>query len=195
MAPTGVHIRDPRQQLVDAAERLLLREGPAALSSRAVTEEAGVAKGVLHRHFADFDDLLVALVRRRDAQIAAEKVALQSKAGTGEVCPNVARVLPVLVSPSTARLAAVVVVRDELAARLSDGPGMLPPLLSAVDSLDGYLMNERSLGRIAADADTTALAQALVGAAQLLTSGATMPDALGHVVEAVMADVVQRRLL
>lgn len=195
MAPTGVHIRDPRQQLVEAAERLLLRDGPAALSSRAVTEEAGVAKGVLHRHFADFDELLVALVRRRDAQIAAEEVALHSEAGTGEVCANLTRALPVLVSSSTARLAAVVVVRDELAARLSDSSGLLPPLAAAVDALDGHLLNERSLGRIAADADTAALARALVGTAYLFASGAEMPDALGRAVEVVMADVIQRRLL
>jgi AcrR family transcriptional regulator len=47
--PTGVAIRDVREQLFDAAERVLLRDGPAALTSRAVTDEAGVAKGVLHR--------------------------------------------------------------------------------------------------------------------------------------------------
>jgi AcrR family transcriptional regulator len=43
--PTGVHLRDARQQLFDAAERVLLRDGPDALTSRAVTDEAGCAKG------------------------------------------------------------------------------------------------------------------------------------------------------
>ncbi|MER7370837.1 TetR family transcriptional regulator, partial [Nonomuraea wenchangensis] len=50
--PTGVALRDVRQQLFDAAERVLLRAGATGLTSRAVTDEAGVAKGVLHRHFA-----------------------------------------------------------------------------------------------------------------------------------------------
>ncbi|MEY9997042.1 hypothetical protein ABIE67_009074 [Streptomyces sp. V4I8] len=45
--PTGVHLRDARQQLFDAAERVLLRDGPNGLTSRAVTDEAGCAKGVL----------------------------------------------------------------------------------------------------------------------------------------------------
>jgi len=53
--PTGVAIRDVRAQLFDAAERVLRRDGPSGLTSRAVTAEAGVAKGVLHRHFDDFD--------------------------------------------------------------------------------------------------------------------------------------------
>jgi AcrR family transcriptional regulator len=46
--PTGVALRDPRQQLFDAALRVLIRGGVAALTSRAITDEAGVAKGVLH---------------------------------------------------------------------------------------------------------------------------------------------------
>src|SRR5690348_543872 len=37
--PTGVAIRDPRGQLFDAAERVLLRDGPGGLTSRAVTME------------------------------------------------------------------------------------------------------------------------------------------------------------
>ena len=67
--PTGVAIRDPREQLFDAAERVLLRDGPNALTSRAVTAEAGCAKGVLHRHFADFDAFLAELVLDRIARL------------------------------------------------------------------------------------------------------------------------------
>ncbi len=42
--PTGVALRDVRQQLFDAAQRVLLQAGPDALTSRAVTTEAGCAK-------------------------------------------------------------------------------------------------------------------------------------------------------
>jgi AcrR family transcriptional regulator len=41
--PTGVALRDAREQLFAAAERVLLRAGPNGLTSRAVTAEAGVA--------------------------------------------------------------------------------------------------------------------------------------------------------
>ena len=83
--PTGVAIRDPRGQLFDAAERVLLRDGASALTSRSVTAEAGVAKGVLHRHFADFDAFLAELTLDRVAQVAALAAALRDAAGTGTV--------------------------------------------------------------------------------------------------------------
>src|SRR3569833_1160895 len=83
--PTGVHLRDAREQLFGAAERALLRDGPHALTSRAVTAEAGVAKGVLHRHFADFDAFLAELVLARLARLAAQAAALRESVGSGFV--------------------------------------------------------------------------------------------------------------
>jgi AcrR family transcriptional regulator len=61
-------LRDARQQLFDAAERVLLRDGPNGLNSRTVTDEAGCAKDVLHQHFTDFDVFLTDLVPDRGAR-------------------------------------------------------------------------------------------------------------------------------
>src|SRR5215204_3760217 len=96
--PTGVAIRDARQQLFDAAERVLLRAGPSALTSRAVTTEAGCAKGVLHRHFVDFDEFLVELIRDRTARVTTQADALLRSAGTGTVAGNLTAVLTDLFS-------------------------------------------------------------------------------------------------
>src|SRR5919206_2590145 len=87
--PTGVHIRDAREQLFDAAERVLVRDGPNALTSRAVTTEAGCAKGVLHRHFADFDTFLAELVLDRIGRLDDLAARLRAAAGTGTVAGNV----------------------------------------------------------------------------------------------------------
>jgi AcrR family transcriptional regulator len=89
-----VAIRDPRGQLFDAAERVLLRDGPAALTSRAVTAEAGVAKGVLHRHFADFDAFLAGLALDRIAGIGRQAADLRAAAGAGSVPGNLAGCAP-----------------------------------------------------------------------------------------------------
>ncbi|WP_027930814.1 TetR/AcrR family transcriptional regulator [Amycolatopsis thermoflava] len=193
--PTGVHIRDARQQLFDAAERVLLRDGAAALTSRAVTTEAGVAKGVLHRHFTDFDAFLAELVQDRVRRIGDHSAILRASAGTGTVTGNLTAALTELFDPVAVGIVGLVVFRDELRARLGRG---IPVLADAAAMLAGYLTEERAQGRIAADADVDSLALVLIGAGHLLFADrAHRPAAgeVGRVVETVVADVVQRRLL
>src|SRR5436305_12393604 len=91
--PTGVALRDVREQLFDSAERLLLRAGPSALTSRAVTEEAGVAKGVLHRHFADFDAFLADYLLDCARRVAEQDERLRERAGQGDLADNLAEAL------------------------------------------------------------------------------------------------------
>src|ERR1700744_2406505 len=174
--PTGVAIRDPRGQLFDAAERVLLRDGPGALTSRSVTAEAGVAKGVLHRHFADFDAFLAELALDRVAQIDARAADLRAAAGTGAVASNLAAALPDVFTPAVLALIRLVIARDELRARLRAATGSRIPLVSESTALvAGYLAAERGLGRIAADADIGTLAPTLIGAAHLLFADAVCP--------------------
>ncbi|MGW5749161.1 TetR/AcrR family transcriptional regulator [Amycolatopsis sp. NPDC003861] len=197
--PTGVHLRDVRQQLFHAAERVLLRDGPNALTSRAVTTEADVAKGVLHRHFSDFDDFLAELVRDRITRLADQDALLRASAGTRTVADNLVDALVELFDPITVALTTLVFFRDELRARVRKQSG-LPILAEARDMLTNYLSAEREQGRIAADADGDSLALSLIGAAHLLFAGrrrGTLPDTgeLTKTVHTVIADVVQRRLL
>lgn len=195
--PTGVAIRDPRGQLFDAAERVLLRDGTGALTSRAVTDEAGVAKGVLHRHFADFDAFLAELTLDRVAQVAAQAAALRDAAGSGTVAGNLAAALPEVLTPAVLALIRLVIARDELRARLRAATGSRLPLISESTALvAGYLAAERGLGRIAAEADIGTLAPTLIGAVHLLftdTDGGP-PDApaVARVVATVLAGVTPR---
>jgi AcrR family transcriptional regulator len=199
--PTGVHIRDARQQLFDAAERILLRAGPEALTSRAVTDEAGVAKGVLHRHFTDFDAFLAELVHDRAARLDAQAAALIGAAGLGDVETNLTEALTTLFSPIVVALLPLITFRDELRARLrrDRAAGGIPILTEATTMFAAYLAAESEMGRIAADTDVNSLTLALVGGAHLLFTNRTTPPPDTHAVRgmvaAVMADVVQRRLL
>ena len=189
--PTGVAIQDPRGQLFDAAERVLLRDGPAGLTSRAVTAEAGVAKGVLHRHFADFDAFLAELALDHVARIGAQAAALRAMAGSGTVAGNLAAALPEVFSPAILALIRLVIARDDLRAQLKAATGSRIPLLSESTAMvAGYLTAERDLGRIAADADISTLAPTLIGAAHLLftdADGTPEPAAVARVVAAVLA--------
>jgi AcrR family transcriptional regulator len=193
-----VAIRDPRGQLFDAAERVMLRDGPSGLTSRAVTAEAGVAKGVLHRHFADFDAFLTELVLGHVARIGAQAADLRTIAGGGTVAGNVSAALMELFSPAVLALIRLVIARDELRVRLRAATGSRIPLISESTAMVAdYLAAERDLGRVAADADIGTLAPTLIGAAHLLftdreADGAPGPADVARVVGGVLAAVLLR---
>ena len=187
--PTGTAIRDPRQQLFSAAERVLLRAGPSALTSRAVTAEAGVAKGVLHRHFADFDAFLTELVLDRVARVAAQETALLEQAGKGTVEDNLTRALIDLFSPVAMAIVSLIIFRDDLRARLRrTEPRGVPVLTQAMAMIAAYLTAERELGRLAPGADVDALALSLIGTGHMLFAGHDdLPDE--HAVRQIVASV------
>jgi AcrR family transcriptional regulator len=60
---TGTH--DARERLVAAAEELLMRSGPRAVSMDAAAAVAGAGKMSAYRHFDDRDDLVAAALERR----------------------------------------------------------------------------------------------------------------------------------
>jgi AcrR family transcriptional regulator len=195
--PTGVALRDARRQLFDAAERVLLRDGPRALTSRAVTTEAGVAKGVLHQHFADFDAFLAELVEDRVAWIGARAARLRDSTGTGSVVANLTGALTDLLGSVAVAIIPLIIFRDELRTRLRQArpAGGLPILSEAAAMIAAYLTAEQGAGRIAPDADIDTLALALIGAEHLLyaDSGGLPPEpaAIGQVVGTVLAGVLR----
>jgi AcrR family transcriptional regulator len=194
--PTGVALRDVRTQLFDAAERVLLRDGPNALTSRAVTTEAGVAKGVLHRHFADFDAFLAELVEDRIDRLGRQAAALRGTVGTGTVAGNLTGALTDLLGSVAVAIVALITFRDDLRARLRQaGHAGVPLMTEAAAMIASYLAAERDLGRIAADADVDTLAPTLLGATHLLFAGRDgappEAEAVRKVVTTVIAGVVR----
>jgi len=61
----GAEDSSTRAQLVDAAERLMLEEGYAAVTSRKVAAAAGLKPQLVHYYFRTMDDLYVEVFRRR----------------------------------------------------------------------------------------------------------------------------------
>ncbi|PJE97977.1 TetR/AcrR family transcriptional regulator [Streptomyces carminius] len=67
-----------RRELLEAAERVVLRDGPGA-SMNAIAAEAGITKPILYRHFGDKGGLYRALaVRHTDALVDALRAALDA---------------------------------------------------------------------------------------------------------------------
>lgn len=193
--PTGVAMRDVRGQLFDAAERVLLREGPSALTSRAVTAEADCAKGVLHRHFADFDAFLAEFVLDRVDRMDAEAAALRDAAGTGTVVGNLSAALRAVFASVAVAILPLITFRDELRARLRrTWPAGVPVLTEAVEMIASYLAAERELGRVAADAEVDLLAPTLIGAAHLLFADRTAAPPDDEAVRRTVTGVVAAAL-
>jgi AcrR family transcriptional regulator len=175
-----------------------VRDGPNALTSRAVTTEAGCAKGVLHRHFADFDTFLAELVLDRIGRLDDLAARLRAAAGTGTVAGNVTDALIAVFGPVAVAIVGLVTSRHELLARLrKTTPTGIPLLTEATAMIAGYLELERERVRIAADANVDTLAAMLVGSGHLLYAGreGAPPEAdeVREVVAAALAGVTTAR--
>lgn len=69
-----------RRELLEAADRVVLREGPGA-SMNAIAAEAGITKPILYRHFGDKGGLYAALAKRHtDALLESLRAALDAPA-------------------------------------------------------------------------------------------------------------------
>lgn len=72
--------RQRRRELLEAADRVVLRDGPGA-SMNAIAAEAGITKPILYRHFGDKGGLYSALAKRHtDALLASLRAALDAPA-------------------------------------------------------------------------------------------------------------------
>ncbi|MEV7752027.1 TetR/AcrR family transcriptional regulator [Streptomyces griseofuscus] len=179
MSPRGVATPDVRERLFAAAERVVERDGPGALTSRAVTTEAGCAKGLLHTHFAGLDEFVAELCLDRFARTATKAGALTGLAGQGTVVRNLDAVVralfdsggPALSGLAMARPGAAVLIRGAL-------EGGAPGFAAIQEAVTGYLEAEQELGRVAGSVDPGTAALAIVGTAHhlLMTSWPGTPD-------------------
>jgi AcrR family transcriptional regulator len=164
MSPRGVAIPELREQLFAAADRVLERDGPAGLTSRAITEEAGVAKGVLHNHFADLDGFLVAYAIDRIRAVAARAQQLEALAGQQTVTANLTEAAVTLFGPTALALSRLILARPSLLGRINEALASGSDQLGVVEAaIASYLDAEQKLGRVDTSVDTKTLALALVG--------------------------------
>ncbi|MBV6699925.1 TetR/AcrR family transcriptional regulator [Kitasatospora aureofaciens] len=192
MSPRGVAIPDARERLFAAAERVLAREGAAGLTNRAVTEEAGCAKGLLYNHFTDLDDFVAQLVLDRFERIAVEVRPLPERAGQGDVRENLAVAALVMLGANGPAVAAAAVSRSGVAERVRQAwAGGAPGPGTVEDAMARYLEAEQRLGRIAADADCAMLALAITGTVHhFLMHGSVQPDDQSALVRRLVAALV-----
>ncbi|MHC0429286.1 TetR family transcriptional regulator [Streptomyces sp. O3] len=164
MSPRGVAVPDIRERLFDAAERVLARDGASALTSRAVTGEAGCAKGMLHAHFDGLDAFVAELVLDRFARAAGQVAELPGRAGRATVADNLVAAALALPDALDPRIVGLAVTRPAAAARFREAmEGGAPGFTAIQDAITAYLDAELRLGRLPDGTDTATVALALVG--------------------------------
>ncbi|MFF8559540.1 TetR/AcrR family transcriptional regulator [Streptomyces albidoflavus] len=179
MSPRGVATPDVTELLFAAAERVVVRDGPGALTSRAVTTEAGCAKGLLHTHFAGMDAFVAALCLDRFARTAATARALPALAGTGTVAAHLATVTDALFDSGGPAVSGLALTRPGAAERFREAMAAGAPGFTAIqDAITAYLRAEQALGRFPAATDPGTAALSLVGTAHhlLMTGWPGAPD-------------------
>ncbi|MEV4329694.1 TetR/AcrR family transcriptional regulator [Streptomyces sp. NPDC049597] len=180
MSPRGVAVPNARERLFAAAERVVAAAGPGALTSRAITDEAGCSKGLLHAHFAGgLDEFVAELVLDRLGRAAALAADLPVRAGTDTVAVNLSGVATALLTATGPDLSGLALTRPGAAERFREAMASGAPGFAAIqESVTRYLDAERSLGRVPSGLDTHAAALALVGTVHhlLMTTWPGAPD-------------------
>ncbi|MEU6669319.1 TetR/AcrR family transcriptional regulator [Streptomyces sp. NPDC046727] len=179
MSPRGVATPDVSEQLFSAAERVVEKSGPGALTSRAVTAEAGCAKGLLHAHFAGMDEFVAELCLDRFARTAAKARALSGLAGQNTVAGNLDAVVLALFESGGPAISGIAMSRPGAALRIREAlEGGAPGFGTIQEAVAGYVEAEQRLGRVAGHVDPSTVALAVVGAAHhlLMTSWPGTPD-------------------
>jgi len=187
--PRGVAIPEVRQQLFAAADRVLVRDGAAGLTTRAVTAEAGVGTGVLHRHFRDLDDFLMSFVASRLQAIADDAADLPGRAGHGSVTGNLTEATVAVFGESAQALMSLVAAKPELGAAMEHDADQTGGLGDIELHFAAYLDAEKKAGRIGPGADTETLAFTLLGTVHhlVLTGRGGAPALQGQVRRIVAA--------
>jgi AcrR family transcriptional regulator len=159
--PTSIR----RAELADAALRIVATRGIAALSTRALADEAGLTTGALFRHYPSLDDLLVGVCARAAELLGATfpDPALPPRERLAEFTR--ARLALVREHPGVPQL----VLSDQFALALPDeGREHLRVAVRATHGfLAGAFRDGQRRGEVRADVDPDGLASLFLGAMQI----------------------------
>jgi TetR/AcrR family transcriptional regulator len=72
--------QNAEEAFLDAAERLLVEIGYAAITTRRLAREAGANQGLVHYYFGSMDNLLVRVLERFTAELTARQRAMYAAA-------------------------------------------------------------------------------------------------------------------
>lgn len=197
MRRTEEEARRLRASLIEHAERLVARDGAAALTMRALAAEAGCAVGLPYKVFADRNELVSGLVDRAFRRLLQQFDGWVAGAGCGTVGGNLGRYARLLLESPAVALAHGI-EHDPETTRAVDAKAEETGVVTALETaVARYLAAEKRLGRVDAAVDEHAFAFLIAGAIHnLLASGPVYPrprtEELETILEAVASRMVPR---
>jgi len=145
----SIRPRNTRQQILDAAQRLIEKEGFSRLTTSEIAREAGYAEGTIFKHFQRKDDLALAVVLENAPRF--RDIIAGKQAGTGSVQKNLQditlaalRLSEKLIPMAAALFADANLLRRQREALSKTGQGPR----EAFDLIASYVSQEQQLGRI-----------------------------------------------
>ncbi|MGN6378660.1 MAG: TetR family transcriptional regulator [Gaiellales bacterium] len=165
---------DPKTALVEAAERLLVRDGRTAVTTRRLAAEASLSPGLVHYHFGSVDAVLAQVMERAaERSLAALAAAADDRPAFIDRWRAIVRQLDAEVRSGEAKLlaelAAVALnderVRARYARLVDDRRRLVAGMLS--DAADEY-----GVSRAAVEPATTLVTSLLQGLAWQRLAGA-----------------------
>ena len=72
-AATEKQAQEPKEAILDAAERMLVSDGYAAITTRKLAAEANVNQGLIHYYFGSMEEVLLQVFERFSAQLLARQ--------------------------------------------------------------------------------------------------------------------------
>jgi AcrR family transcriptional regulator len=159
-----MNARKTRQQILDAAQRLIEREGVIRLTTKEIAREAQCAEGTLFNHFKAKEDLCLAVVHENAPRF--REVIARMKPGQRPVAKNLQEIAMAAIRFSEKLIPLGVTLLADSALltrhRRSMPEGSNPPR-EVFELIAHYLDGERRLGRINRTVDTVAVAALLFG--------------------------------
>jgi AcrR family transcriptional regulator len=163
---TGEHPQALRRHLIGVTQRLLAAHGLTGLTTRSIAREAQVSDGVLYNHFADKDDLVVAALAERVAELAARAVAACPRPGEQDLRTGLTTLVAICLDFQSAALPLIggLITRPDLVRRLMErmhtGDGAPRRLWHAMSE---YVAGEQELGTLSRDVDAETVGEVLFG--------------------------------
>jgi AcrR family transcriptional regulator len=127
-SPSQQRARETVSIILEAAARILERDGPVAFNTNAVAELAGISVGTLYHYFQNKDAILIAMARE---ELRAHRTVLVEAVTEAR---SVREIVKALISVSTRRLNAREIATNTLIAH-GLGDELAKPLQATVEAL------------------------------------------------------------